>query len=136
CNIESGYDINYFMILLSKDYYFHLIDQNSRLHESFVEDINSGTYSSFFDQDNYVTHDMFRAIFDLINNKKQGEIKRLHIETKILELLMYQMEQMYDSSDHDYVTTSSDIFKIEKARKILDVNFINPPTIKELSREV
>ncbi|MFD1631166.1 AraC family transcriptional regulator [Pseudopedobacter beijingensis] len=135
-NIEGGYDINYFMILLSKPYYFHLINQNSRLHESFVENINNQVYSSFFDQDNYVTHDMFKAIFELINNKKQGDIKKLHIETKILELLMYQMEQLHDNTSTDYVTTSSDIFKIEKARKILDVNFTNPPTIKELSREV
>lgn len=54
CNeheVKEGIDYMYFLIVLSKDYYFNLIDRHSILHEDFVREIEQGNYTSFTSED-------------------------------------------------------------------------------------
>lgn len=135
--VAAGTQYTYFLMVLSKAYYFQLIDKNSRLHEEFVHDIEKGTYTSFSTQDFAVTTEMRRVIHDLVECRQQGELKKLHTESRILELLMYQMEQMGDrDTSHKMVLRDIDVNKVEHARTILNDRFTNPPTLKELSREI
>src|SRR5690606_22161332 len=92
--IVAGLEYSYFLIVLSKEYYFQLIDRHSMLHEDFVNDIEKGTYTSFSSEDYAVTTEMKRVIKDLTESNKTGELKKLHTESRVLELLMFQMEQM------------------------------------------
>jgi AraC-like DNA-binding protein len=128
---------NYFLIVLSKEYYFHLINQDSLLHADFVQEIKNGKYTSISAQDLLVSHEMKQTINDIVECKRAGELKRLHTESKILELLMLQMEQL-QNDQHDEVRkyTNLEQEKIEQARDILDQDFANPPVLPVLSRMV
>lgn len=53
-----------------------------------------GRYTSLAAQDLAVTMEMRRVINDICECKKSGELKRLFTESKILELLMLQFEQI------------------------------------------
>jgi len=87
-------EYKYFLLVLSKEYYFHLIDQHSLLHTEFVKEILKGKYTSFAAKDLPVTTEMKRVINDICECKRSGELKRMHTESRILELLMLQLEQM------------------------------------------
>nr|WP_199081369.1 AraC family transcriptional regulator [Pedobacter sp. ASV19] len=130
-------EYKYFLLVMSKQYYFHLIDQHSLLHSEFVKEILKGKYSSFAAKDLSVTSEMKRVINDICECKRTGELKRLHTEAKILELLMLQLEQMQSGTEVDkYLIKQDDLKKIEHARDILDATYQYPPTIIELSKRV
>ncbi|GAA4341752.1 hypothetical protein GCM10023149_54250 [Mucilaginibacter gynuensis] len=130
-------EYNYFLVVLSKEYYFHLINQDSVLHADFVEEIKNGKYTSISAKDLLVSHEMKQLINDILECKKTGELKRLHTEAKVLELLMLQMEQM-QNDQHQEIRTFTDLEqeKIEQARDILDQDYANPPVLPVLSRMV
>ncbi|SHG35718.1 helix-turn-helix transcriptional regulator [Pedobacter caeni] len=130
-------EYKYFLLVLSKSYYFHLIDQHSLLHTDFVREILKGKYTSFAAKDLSVTSEMRRVINDICECKRSGELKRLHTESKILELLMLQLEQMQSGAEVEkYLIKQDDLKKIEHARELLDEGYRYPPTIIELSKLV
>lgn len=134
--VKEGIDYMYFLIVLSKDYYFNLIDRHSILHEDFVREIELGNYTSFSSEDFFVTLEMRRVIDDMINCVETGELKRIHTEARILELLMYQLEQLGGNGQEQELIKGDDIFKLEQAREILRQRYAVPPTQRDLSREV
>lgn len=127
----------YFLMVLSKDYYFHLINRHSSLHEDFVREIDKGGFVSFKQDDKVVTPEMLRIINELKETQKTGELRRLHTEAKIMELLVSQLEQFQeDDDDPKAMLKNADIEKLEEARSILDARFVDPPTQKELAMAV
>nr|WP_294874340.1 AraC family transcriptional regulator [uncultured Pedobacter sp.] len=134
----SGIEYKYFLLVLSKQYYFHLIDQHSLLHSDFVREILKGRYTSYAAKDLPVTTEMKRVINDICECKRNGELKRLHTESKILELLMLQLEQMQSGMAEvdKYMIKQDDLKKIEHARDILDAAYTYPPTIIELAKQI
>jgi len=136
--LSANVEYTYFMVVLSKEYYFSLIDRHSILHERFVKDIEKGQFTSFSTEDMAVTPEMRKVINDIRDSRQSGELKRLHTESKILELLMYQLEQLRNDSSiqkHEVLKTG-DFDRLEEARTILNERFVNPPTHKELAKEI
>lgn len=135
--LKAGVDYTYFMMVLSKAYYYKLIDRHSSLHEDFVHEIEKGLTTSYAPMDMQVTPEMQRIILDLHEGKKTGELRRLHTEAKVLELLINQIEQLNNEQPEDYkILKDADIEKLEMARLILEARFTDPPTQKELAQEV
>ncbi|MBE9583504.1 helix-turn-helix transcriptional regulator [Mucilaginibacter sp. JRF] len=135
--LTKGVSYSYFLVVLSKEYYFHLINKDSILHADFVEEIKNGKYTSISAKDLLVSHEMRQIINDIVECRKTGEIKRLFTEAKILELLMLQMEQIQNDQLNETNTfTPVEQEKVEYARDLLDEQFVNPPVLPVLSRLV
>ncbi|MFT4094917.1 MAG: AraC family transcriptional regulator [Niabella sp.] len=134
--LKENVEYTYFLVVVSKDYYFNLVDRQSVLHEDFASRIVSGSYTSFSTEDLQVTYEMRRVIESMINCNYQNEMKRIHTEAHILELLMYQLEQLKTNDENSPCVTINreDLEKLEVARNILEQRFTDPPTQKELSR--
>ncbi|WP_208419942.1 helix-turn-helix transcriptional regulator [Paraflavitalea devenefica] len=133
-DMKAGMEYAYFLMVLSRNYYFHLIDRHSSLQEDFVQEMDKGVFVSFKQEDMVVTPEMQRIIGELKDNQKTGELRRLHTEAKIMELLICQLEQFHETGpDQRTVLRGPDIEKLEQARSILEANFANPPTQKELA---
>jgi len=129
-------EYNYFLMVLSKEYYFHLVDRHSLIHSEFVVAIMEGRHTSLAAQDLAVTMEMKRVINDIRECKKSGELKRLFTESKVLELLMLQLEQMQLSGEKPGrpLISAEDMGKLYKAKELLDRDYVSPPTIIELSK--
>ncbi|WP_437917718.1 helix-turn-helix transcriptional regulator [Sphingobacterium sp. LRF_L2] len=136
--VKEGVEYSYFIAVISKDYYLNLIKRDSLLHKHFVDDIEKGIYASFSEEDLMATYEMQHTIAELVESKKTGEIRRLHTESRVVELLMYQFEQYNDKmQQHDApLFNEEDIARLEHARQILEQRLANPPTQKELAMEV
>ncbi|MFF5381184.1 helix-turn-helix transcriptional regulator [Pedobacter suwonensis] len=140
---KAAYDVKpdaefvYFLIVLSKDYYLRLVDLYSPLHEQFVQEMEKGISTSFADQDLFMTPEMYRAIDAIITCRQDGELKRLFTDARITELIMYQLEQFNQHLQGGRETLlDRDIPKLEEAREILERDYINPPTHKQLSKMI
>lgn len=79
---------------------------------------------------------MRRVIDDMIHCRQTGELKRMHTEARILELLMYQLEQLGGNGQEQELIKGDDILKLEEARDYLKTRFAAPPTQKDLSRQI
>jgi len=85
-----------------------------------------------------VTREMRRVINDVCECKRSGELKRLFTESKVLELLILQLEQMQLNGEGPgwRLISADDMEKLYKARELLDRDYVNPPTIVELSKRI
>jgi AraC-like DNA-binding protein len=134
---SRGMKYNYFLMVLSKEYYFHLVNKHSMLHADFVKEIDKGRYTSIAMEDLAVTYEMKRVINDIVHCKRTGELKRLFTESKILELLMLQLEQtQFIEKGEQSQLKPDDLKKVEEARAILDLKFCDPPTLRDISRQI
>lgn len=135
--IKSGIQYIYFMLVLSKEYYLHLVDFCSPMHEEFVRDMEKGIYTSFSEDDLFVTPEMRKAIDDIRDCRQEGVLKRLFTDARVLELIMYQLEQFGKYVDPEKMALrEEDITRLESAREILEQEYMNPPTQKQLSKMV
>uniref|UniRef100_UPI0033406C53 helix-turn-helix transcriptional regulator n=1 Tax=Parapedobacter defluvii TaxID=2045106 RepID=UPI0033406C53 len=135
--VKDGVEYRYFIAVISKEYYLSLIKRDSLLHRHFVEKIEEGHYASFAEEDLMATYEMQHAIGELIESKKTGELRRLHTESRIVELLMYQFEQYNEhQAGISHTLNEEDIRRLEMARQILENRIANPPTQRELAMEV
>ncbi|TDS07455.1 helix-turn-helix transcriptional regulator [Sphingobacterium paludis] len=135
--VKEGVEYSYFIAVISKEYYLNLIKRDSLLHKHFVDDIEKGRYASFSEEDLMATYEMQHTISELVASKKTGEIRRLHTESRVVELLMYQFEQYNDRTQQSApLFNDDDITRLELARQILEQRLANPPTQKELATEV
>ncbi|MGJ1268015.1 helix-turn-helix transcriptional regulator [Sphingobacterium spiritivorum] len=135
--VKTGVDYSYFIAVISKEYYLNLIKRDSLLHRDFVKNIEKGHYTSFAEEDLMATYEMQHTIDELLTSKKTGEIRRLHTESRIVELLMYQFEQYNEQgTPNNELFNEDDVYRLEMARQILEQRIANPPTQKELASEV
>lgn len=135
--VKEGMEYNYFIAVISKAYYLNLIKRDSTLHRDFITAIEKGEYVSFSEDDLMATYEMQHTISELIESKKTGEIRRLHTESRIVELLMYQFEQYNDTASRQTdLFNNDDVERLELARQILEKRIANPPTQRELACEV
>jgi len=135
--VSPGIEYVYFMVVLSKDYYLHLVDLNSPINEKFIREMEKGIYTSFAEKDMFVTPEMRKSIDDIRGCRQGGELKRLYTDARVLELIMYQLEQISKYANEErYAFKDEDIMKLEEAREVLEEQFIQPPTHKQLSKLV
>ncbi|WDF69649.1 AraC family transcriptional regulator [Sphingobacterium oryzagri] len=134
--VRAEMEYIYFLVVLSKDYYLNLVDTTSPLHEDFLREMEKGITSSFTDEDLYVTPEMRQAIEGIRECKQDGHLKRMFTDARILELIMYQLEQFSQYlQDEKEVLQDEDIEKLDRVRELLEQNFVNPPTQKELAKK-
>lgn len=79
------------------------------------------------------------AWHQILNCPYQGMLKRMYVESKVLELVTLQFAQLITSSGNHCSTSglrTGDIDQIHQARDILIANFDNPPSLLELARQV
>jgi AraC-like DNA-binding protein len=131
--------IQLFYINLTKANYTLLLGEYSDVQRDFIERINHVNSPSYNDLGFIpITVPMKWLLNTVQQSTRTGLLKRLFLNAKVLELLMLQIEQ-YDflSAIHTpQPTKANDQHAITEAKKILEENIYNPPTIRNLSRLV
>jgi len=136
-SMHAGTPYHYFLIVLSKDFYFRLVHQQSPLHEEFAARVLQGSHSRLSSEPMEITAEMKWVIHDIRNCQRSAPLKRLYIEAKIAELLVLQLEQWQQKLQPRHnMLRGDDEERIAAARAILENSFANPPTIQELARLV
>jgi AraC-like DNA-binding protein len=76
----------------------------------------------------------------IIENRYAGSMQRLFLESRVLELMAFQLQECLGDSDQggEYLKPlkSSDLERIHAARELLVKDFENPPSVAQLARSV
>ncbi len=82
--------------------------------------------------------DMSRALNQLLNVRYAGDLKRVHLEAKALELICMMSEVMADRPEtiSPVRLTATDIERLHEVRSLLSRSFAERPAIIDLSRKV
>lgn len=128
--------INYFSIILSKDFYYNIINEDWELHQKFSKNILlkkssylTSSYIAFTPAIQWVIH-------EIKNCNRQGALKRMYIETKIKELLILQFETLIEKVTPKDLIDEEDYIKLQEAKLILNKDYVHAPTLPELSRMI
>lgn len=132
--IPAHKNVNFLSIILSKDFYYNIINENWQLHEKFSKKIlqkQSGyltsKYLPFTPAIQWVTS-------EIKNCTREGLLKRIYIESKIKELFIHQLETLIIKPLQIDKINQEDYDKLLEAKKILENDYKNTPTLPELSR--
>ena len=80
---------------------------------------------------------MKAVIYDIINCNRSGYMKRLFLESKIIELFMLQVEQA-ENSNHNNSTSfkNDDIDKLNDAKLFIENNMLEEFSLLDISRNI
>ena len=84
-----------------------------------------------------ITKEMYFIISQIINCNRTGIYKRMFLESKVIELLLLQLEQINsESEDRSIDLKKQDIDKMYAVKEILDTDFKGNHTLLELAHSV
>lgn len=135
--LHKNTTLDSFHILLSKDFYYKLIGKTNKVQNELADHIENDL--NFELSENYLpmTFGLTGIINEVRTCTRTGSFQRMCLEIKILQLLLLQFEQYHNVSvqlPSKQNLHQDDIEKVKFAKNILDDNFNNPPTIKQLSQ--
>lgn len=135
--IPAFEEINCFSIILSLDYYYKLINEDWGIHQKFSKTISQKTssyltpqYVPFSPAIQWILHEIKNCTF-------QGTIQKMYLETKIKELVILQLDSiLIKPATEVSLIDKEDYIKLLEAKSILESDFVNAPTLPELSRAI
>lgn len=126
--------VNYFSIILSKDYYLKIISQDYTIHDKFSKNLLQKKPSYLSTEYLPLTPAIQWIISEMKNCKRKDGLKKIFIESKTRELLLHQIEALGDDKKLGYQISNDDLIKLEKVKQIIDNDFIKAPKLTDLSR--
>ncbi|MFD0998633.1 helix-turn-helix transcriptional regulator [Ohtaekwangia kribbensis] len=125
-------------IHLTEAYFQRFVSTDSTLLNRFTEKIDKKELSMLHHLHMTITPYMETLVQQILQCSKQGIMKRLFLESKVMELLMLQIEQFETSVEKKQSTVikANDAEKIHHARHLLEQNISKPYSLLELSRMV
>ncbi|KQO20960.1 DNA-binding protein [Flavobacterium sp. Leaf82] len=132
--IPAFEQINYLSVILSKDFYYQIINEDWELHEKFSKNILLKKSSYLTSKYLPFTPAIQWVIHEIKNCNRQGALKKMYIETKVRELLIHQLEAIITLPVQKDQIDEDDYNKLQQAKLILDEDYVHAPTLAELSR--
>ena len=104
-----------------------------------LQQIVAGRSQSFYFRPYPVMPTMKLAAEQILNCCYEGEVRRLYLESKAIEIVALHLQQLLSDTRETkkYPTLSvDDIERINQAKEFLLQNFLDPPSLSELARHV
>lgn len=134
---EAGIAYTYFLLVLAKSYYLNLIRVAPSVHAHFLQEMENGNPVNLIGPDLQLTMEMRQTIDGMLGCKQRSKLKRMFLDAHIMELLMYQLEQLEQQlSQENDALTEVDVLKMEMLLELLQQQYKNSPTHKQLARKI
>jgi AraC-like DNA-binding protein len=108
------------------------------LLEAFLQQAKEGRPAVLKEQPPVVTLHIQDIVYEILYNSFEGDLRKLHFETKVFELLLMGLHTatQEDKSSSPPVLTAYDIEKVHEAATFLLKNIDNPGTISHLAQKL
>ncbi len=125
-------------IHFTEEYFKRFVNAESVLTDRFQNAIIKKTSTMLNPVNMSITVQMSAILQEIIHCKRQGVMKRLFFEARLLELLMLQMEQFESAATNENspAMKACDVEKLQHARYLIEQNVSTPLSLAELSRAV
>ncbi|RFS20545.1 AraC family transcriptional regulator [Chitinophaga silvatica] len=139
--VKKQRDINFFGLSFSTDRFLELADNNGRVLDKLANRVAGNKPVSLNEKFNLpMTIQMQRVIADIKRCPFKGPIKKLFLQSKALELLALQCDQLENNVLMEEVPvgklSAQDLEKLYHARDLMIMNMQEPFTLAQLSRKV
>ncbi|WP_313386743.1 AraC family transcriptional regulator [Chishuiella sp.] len=112
-------------INLAPHFFKRFLPENHKIYDSFRNTIEQQNSNLLNTQHYQITLQMHQIIHDITNCKREGIFKRMFLESKVIELLMLQLEQFtYNESFTTSTLKKKDTDKIHAVREYI-INHID-----------
>ncbi len=123
-------------IQLTENYFKQFVDEDSEVLNLFWQKVVMGRESVLCSERNFnITPRISAITADIMNINKTGHLKKLFLSSKILELLMLQLEAAELEGSSLIVMKQSDREKLFFVRELLEKNILEDFTLRKLSQE-
>lgn len=131
-------DLEVMMLSFSKERFLELAVNNGRVLDGLADKVSGGKGIYLNKKSNQpITSRMLMILDEIKKCEFTGGLKKLYLQSKVLELLALQCEQFERVSDirsSSLAISNTDKEKIYYARDILMARLLSPPSLPELSR--
>jgi AraC-like DNA-binding protein len=131
-DILVGSDVHIVRLMIDLSYYADLLCDQTRWTGMLKEKLLKKELA--FSGSGHLELEMRQVIRTIVNNPMRGNLKKLLIEAKILELLALQIGQLSDQDKKNDVLKSRDVDTFHALRAHLDTHFADDLSLKQLSR--
>ncbi len=133
----EGNKAQFLGVQFPKSFFFKYVDENSRTLSSFRDKIEKKEETFLSSGRNFlITPQIKMIISGIINSNRKGYLKKLFLESKIIELLMLQLEQAEINSDNIFSIKKGDKEKLYFVKELLEQNILSEFTLNEMSFKV
>ncbi|SFC13981.1 helix-turn-helix transcriptional regulator [Spirosoma endophyticum] len=131
----SGPDIATFVVQFSTAFFERILYGTSGPLERLGEAVEKGQTQLLADCHAMITPAMKACLYTILHCPYKGLIKRLFLESKLLELVALQLEQLDQAkSSRSTSLRGTEVDKLMAVREWLDANFLQPVTLLEVAR--
>ena len=139
---SSSGRVKLLQINIEPEYFLHFLEKGNQNHDSlkdFQMHIEANEYFHLAQNSGVITPKMQKVISQIISCKRQGMVKRVFLESRILYLLTLQLEQIFSSNSNEntYGLSGDTIKKLITAKHYLESNLeVQNLTLQSLARYV
>lgn len=138
--MQADESIRYIAVFMSKTYFLKLFEtelwfQNSKI----FQDVLENRYFNLQEITSYISPQVLNLLYQIFDSEQLAVNRAYHIyfiEMKLREILFFLNLQLQESSLANLTIESKTLSALQKARGLITANFTNPPSIKQLSRDV
>lgn len=108
------------------------------LFSTFIKNLERDRTALLCDAPLPITPRMYVLLREILDNQHRSGFKRMHIESKIIELLMLQLEQyeILHARDHSFKVNKKTYEKMQEAKNIIERSLASPCSIIDLAGKV
>ncbi|MES1181705.1 MAG: hypothetical protein ABUL44_02825, partial [Flavobacterium sp.] len=123
-------------ILIPETHYRRITDGDSTLPVHFEKHCASQRTIQLFEHAIATNAAINHTISQILRTQKSGVLKKIYLESKILELLAMQLEQFLSFDNLAGKISKSDIERLYEAKSILEENITSPCSLIDLAHKV
>ncbi|MEM8507661.1 MAG: AraC family transcriptional regulator [Bacteroidota bacterium] len=135
---SSRSPLRIFEINMTPEFFEKYLPEGHLFFDNFKKAM-SDRKSAVLSNRNYpVTMEMYAIINEIIQCRRHGIFKRMFLESKVISLLLLQLEQiaMYNKTNTINGIKKGDVEKMYAVKELLDMNFKKTDTLIDLARKV
>ncbi|MBX3252539.1 MAG: helix-turn-helix transcriptional regulator [Chitinophagaceae bacterium] len=133
---EPGAEV--FIINLTIDYFKRFIPQNHPLYQVFESTVYENTPAALGEYTLQIVPRMLTLIYEIAQSEQKHHYKRMLVKSKVIELLMLQLEQLEKAGEKNAVELphNAHVEKMYLARAIITSNLGKSCSILDLAQQV
>lgn len=133
----QGDDFRIFEVNMAPSFFNRFLPNDGcNLFDSFRKQVERGDSALMSDQHQTINLQMFEIIGEIIQCQRKGLFKKIFLETKVIELLLLQLEQLHDQQFTNTSIRKSDIEKMYAVRDFMLNNLAASCSLTDLAHEV
>jgi len=121
----------------TEDYFRRFLYSDTGMLKDMAARMDNKQISILNKKNMFITNRMELIVQELLHCNKTGILKRLFLESKVLELLVLQIEQFESVNDikNNNAVKAYDIEKLHYAKHLLELNISNPCSLIDLAHK-